>query len=132
MRLGASSQWVSKQGARMRGLSVVTARTCGAATNRLSTGGAVALQIDTEAYGRGSGMPRAGPQSVSGVTIRLCLPQAAGHHHVPVMPSPNAVPAWPGLVVSVKVHMMPEHRRFCHRDCGERSDCKRRHLSRSG
>lgn len=39
-------------------------------------------------------VPRTGPQIVSGVTIRLDLPRTSGHHHVPVMLSPNAFSAW--------------------------------------
>lgn len=67
---------------------------CEIAVDVLPADGAIALQIDTEPYWRGRGVPRTGPQIVSGMTIRLSLPHEAGHHHAPVMLSPNAFSAW--------------------------------------
>ena len=67
---------------------------CEITVDALPPDGTILLQIDTEPYWRGRGVPRSGPQIVEGVTIRLILPRIAGHHHVPVMLSPNAFSAW--------------------------------------
>lgn len=67
---------------------------CEIAVTALPADGAVELHLDTAAFWRDRGVPRQGPQIVAGVTIRLSLPQGAGHHHVPVMLSPNAFSAW--------------------------------------
>ncbi|GGE28654.1 5-hydroxyisourate hydrolase [Gemmobacter megaterium] len=67
---------------------------CEIALDAVPRDGLILLHIDTEPYWRGRGVPRTGPQIVSGVTIRLDLPRTSGHHHVPVMLSPNAFSAW--------------------------------------
>jgi Transthyretin-like protein len=60
----------------------------------LPADGSIALEIDTEPYWRKRGVPRLGPQIVSGVSLQLILPRADGHHHLPVMLSPNSFSVW--------------------------------------
>lgn len=67
---------------------------CEIAVEALPADGAVTLEIDTAPFWRDRGIPRQGPQIVAGLAIRLSLPQGPGHHHVPVMLSPNAFSAW--------------------------------------
>lgn len=67
---------------------------CEITVDSLPPDGKILLHIDTEAYWRDRGVPRSGPQIVAGFTVRLILPRSEGHHHVPVMLSPNAFSAW--------------------------------------
>ena len=79
------AQGITNEGGRLQ---------CEIPVDALPADGMILLHIDTEPFWRGRGVPRTGPQIVAGLTLRLIVPRIEGHHHVPVMLSPNAFSAW--------------------------------------